>query len=57
MDLHSRTAVVIDEAQLPESIEEEADPGARGSDHFGQGFLAHLGDNRDGFRFLTEVGH
>ena len=57
MNLHSQAAVVRDEAQIPEAVEEEADPGAGGSDHFGQGFLAHLGDHWDGFRFLTEVGH
>jgi len=50
-------AVVVDEAELAEAVEEEADPGAGGADHFGEGFLADLGDDWNGLRLLAEVGH
>jgi hypothetical protein len=57
VDLHAGAAVVINEPQIAETIEEEAHPRAGGPDHFGQCLLADLGDHGDWFRFLTEVGH
>ena len=59
MDLESafRTAGVVNEAKLPESIHEEADARTGGADHVCQGLL---GDGRDeGFRLagLAELRH
>ena len=50
MDLQGAldTASVVDEAHFPEAVHEEAHPGTRGADHFGQSFLADFGDH--GFR-------
>ena len=50
MDLQSAlcTAGVVNEAQLPEPVHEEADSRTSGYDHLRQGFLTDLGDN--GFR-------
>src|SRR5580700_2789817 len=51
-----RPARVVNEAQLPESVHEEADPGTSGPYHLSQGLLTDLGD--DSFRdaFFAEVG-
>ena len=48
-------AGVVDEAQLPEAVHEEADSRTRGADHFSERFLTDLRDN--GFRnpFLAEM--
>ena len=43
-----RTAGIINEAQFPESIHEEADSRTSCPDHLSQRFLAHLRDH--GFR-------
>lgn len=49
-DIHERIedfqlAVVLDEAKFAETIHEEVDAGAGGSNHFGEDFLADLGHN------------
>ena len=49
------TAVVIDEAQLPEAIHEETNPRSGGANHFGERFLAHFRDQRNWFCFLAEI--
>ena len=48
-------ACVVNEAQLSESVHEEADTRAGSADHFGQRFLADL--RHDGFwdAFFAEV--
>jgi hypothetical protein len=43
-------AVVVDVAEIAKPIEEEADTGSGGADHFRQGLLADLGDDRNGLR-------
>lgn len=48
--------IVVNEAQLSESIHKEADTGARRAYHFGKGFLTDLGDYLLGFPILTESG-
>ena len=50
-------AVVVDEAQFAEAVHEEADAGAGGADHFGEGFLGDSGDEGLLDAWLTEVGH
>src|SRR5437762_3566494 len=47
VDLQSafRHTGVVNEAQLPESIHEEADPRTGGPNHLGQRFLADLGNH------------
>jgi len=61
-DAHKRTvnvhttAVVVNEAQVPESIHKEADARTRGAYHFGEGFLAHFRHDRNRLRFLAKVG-
>lgn len=42
--MNLRSAVVFDEPELSEFIEEEADSGSRGSDHFGERFLTDVWD-------------
>lgn len=39
---NAQSAVVIDEAQLPELIQKETDSWSRGADHIGQSLLADL---------------
>jgi len=56
VDVHS-TAVVINEAQVPEPIHEKTDSGAGCADHFGEGFLAHFRNERYRLGFLSKVGH
>src|SRR6266481_5486398 len=51
-----QTAVVLDEAQLPELVHETTDPRARAADHFRQRFLTYPGKDRLGFSFLSEMG-
>jgi hypothetical protein len=48
-------SVVADEAKLAEFVHEEADAGSGRADHFGQGFLADIGN--DGLRtpLLAEI--
>ena len=57
VDLQSafRPAGVVNEAQLPEPVHEEADPRAGGPDHLGQRLLTDLGHY--GFRnaFLAKM--
>ena len=57
VDLQSafRSAGVVNEAQLPESVHKEADTGARGPNHLGQRFLADLRDNGFGDAFLAKM--
>ena len=50
-------AVVLDEAELAKAVHEEADAGAGGADHFGEGFLGDGGDEGFGFAGLAEFGH
>ena len=50
-------AVVFDEAELAEAVHEEADAGAGGADHLGQGLLGDLGDQGLRFAGLAELGH
>src|SRR6266496_1299917 len=38
--------VIVNEAQLAESIHKETDAGARGAYDLSQGFMAHLGEHR-----------
>ena len=47
MDLQSafRAAGIVNEAQLPESVHEEADTRSSGPNHFGQSLLTNLRDN------------
>ena len=54
MDL--RAAVVVNKAQFPEPVHEEADPRAGRASHFRQHLLTDLGN--DGFRypFLGKMG-
>ena len=49
-------AVVVNEAQLPEAVHEEADPRAGGADHFRQHLLTDLGNYGLGCAFLAETG-
>ena len=55
MDVHA-AAVVVDEAQLPKAIHEEADTRTRGSDHLGESLLTYLRNNRYRLRLLAEIG-
>src|ERR1700757_2026482 len=57
MDLQRafRAAGIVNEAQLPESVHEEADTGSSGPNHFGQRLLADLGDNSFGNAILSKV--
>jgi hypothetical protein len=48
-------AVVVDETQLAEFVDEEAHARPRGPDHLGERFLADLRDDRLGFAFLAEI--
>src|SRR3979411_2383993 len=48
-------AVVVDEALFAEFVHEEADPGARGADHFGQGFLTECDRDRLAPPFLAQI--
>src|ERR1041384_8636312 len=43
VDLERRLAVVVDEAELLELVEEEIHPRPRGADHLGQRFLRYAG--------------
>ena len=56
MDVNG-AAVVGDEAALAKAIEEEADPGASGADHFGEGLLADAGDGGEGGGAVGDSGH
>ena len=53
MDLQA--AVVLNEAQFPEPVHEEANPRAGGADHLGQSFLADLGNNGIGDGLPAEM--
>ena len=50
-------AVVFDEAEFAETIHEEADAGARGADHCGQGLLRDRRDQGLGLAGFPELGH
>ncbi len=50
-------AVVLDEAELAKAVHEEADAGAGGADHFGEGFLGDGGDEGFGLAGFAEFGH
>jgi hypothetical protein len=50
-------ALVLDEAELAKAVHEEADAGAGGADHFGEGFLGDGGDKGFGLAGLAEFGH
>jgi hypothetical protein len=50
-------AVVFDKAVLAKAIHEEADAGAGGADHLGEGLLGDLGNERFGFAWLAELRH
>jgi hypothetical protein len=50
-------AAVIQEAQLPEPIQEKTDPAACGAHHFGQHFLTDLRNDRFRLPFFPEMGH
>jgi hypothetical protein len=49
-------SVVADEAELAEFVHEEADAGAGGPDHLGQGFLTDVRADRLRGAFLAEIG-
>ena len=51
-----QSAVVVNEAQLPELIQKETDAGPRGADHFGPYFLTDLRNDRLRLAFFPEVG-
>ena len=57
MDLEAAldSAGIVDEAQFPEPVHEEADSRAGGSHHFGQSFLADLWDDRLRNTLLAEM--
>ena len=48
-------AGVVNEAQLPESVHEEADSRTSRPDHLGQRFLADLGNDGFGNAFLAKM--
>jgi hypothetical protein len=50
------TAVVFNEAQVPEPIHKETHSGAGCADHFGKGLLTHFRDERYRLGFLSKVG-
>ena len=50
-----QTSVVVDEAELAESVHEKADSRASGANDASQGFLADLWNDRLGCAFLPEV--
>ena len=54
--MNLQSAVVVNEAQLPELIHKEINPFARYPDHFRQCFLIYLRNDRFGFAFLTVAG-
>ena len=54
--MHSKRPIIIDEAQLPEFVHEEADPGSRCPDHFRERLLTNFCGDRLGPAFLAEVG-
>ena len=54
--VHLQSAVVLNEAQLPELIQKETDAGARGADHFRQHFLTDLRNDRLRLAFFPKVG-
>jgi hypothetical protein len=54
VDLHG--AVVVDEAQLPEFVHEEADAGPGRANDLRQRFLADLHGNRLRSAFFAEIG-
>ena len=54
--MNLQSAVVVNEAQLPELIQKETDTGARGADHVGQCFLTDLRNDRLRLAFFPKVG-
>lgn len=55
--VHVQPVVVLNEAQFPEFIHEEADAGSRGADHPGKRFLADLFNDRLRLAIFPEMGH
>ncbi len=55
--MNADAAVVFDEAEFAEAVHEEADAGAGGADHFGEGFLGDFGDEGLLFAGFSEFGH
>lgn len=49
-------AVVLDEAEFAEFVEEKTDSGTRGPDHFGERFLTDFRNHFLGTRIFSEVG-
>ena len=57
MDVQGISDVVIDKAELSESVHEEADPRARGPDHLRQSLLTQSGDRHFGHSLFAELSH
>jgi len=55
--VHLQSAVVVNETQLPELVHERADTRTGCSDHFGQRFLADLGNVGFGFALIAVMGN
>jgi hypothetical protein len=53
VDLHPAIAIV-NEAQLPKSVQEKADPRAGRAHHLREGLLTHLGDYNLGYPSLPK---
>ena len=49
-------AVVVNKAQFPEPVHEEADPRAGRADHFRQHLLTDLGNYTLGFALFAKMG-
>jgi hypothetical protein len=49
--------VVLDEAELPKSVHEEADSRTGGPDHLSELLLAQPGDRHFGHSFFSELRH
>jgi hypothetical protein len=55
--MHVQPAVIVNKAQFPEFIHEEADAGPRGANHPGKRFLTDLCNDRLRLAIFPEMGH
>lgn len=55
--MHVDATVVVQEAELPELIHDEADAGARGANHLGEHVLTDLRNERVHLAFFLEMCH
>ena len=54
--VHFDFAIVADEAEFSKSVHEKAHSGPRRADHFGQGLLANMSEDRFRFSVFAEMG-